>query len=252
MGEVWHYCHMSVHPNDQHPQIAGCSRRSSGNRAKVEHSTWWSAGSGKLTAVLLSAALFTSACALPASNAAGSGGQVANAPGAAAAAVGKSQQKPVDPLAPTLQVPVMRGAKKPQPSVKAGNGRFSAAVPVRYSDGVSISVDRVTPRVEKGKGPGVFPDRPYVALSFSIVNRSTHSIDLNQVVVATSYGSPARLASPVYEDSTARDFAGTLQPGGSASATYLFAVPTEKRSSVTTTVDFDDRHFAAKFNGAVG
>jgi len=249
---MWHYCQMSFHPNDQAPDSAGYAPRSSGQGFQVARSAWRAAGSGKLGAVVLAAALLTSACALPASNAAGPGGQAANAPTAAAAAVGKSPQKPLDPLAPTTHVPVVRGAKKPQPSINAGNGRFSAAAPVRYSDGVAISVDRVTPRVEKGNGPGVFPNRPYVALSFSIVNGSTHSIDLNQVVVATSYGSPARSASPVYEDSTARDFAGTLQPGGSATATYLFAVPTEKRSSVTTTVDFDDRHFAAKFNGAAG
>jgi hypothetical protein len=84
----------------------------------------------------------------------------------------------------------------------------------------------------------------------TVHNRSRHALDLNAVVVTTMYGSPARIAAPVYEDSSGSDFGGKLAAGRSASARYVFAIPSGQGDRVVTMVDFDDVHLAARFTGS--
>lgn len=158
--------------------------------------------------------------------------------------------KPVDPIAPPTYGPVLRHGKKPQPKVRAGKGGFAPTAPATYPDGVSIKVDRIKHGVEKGQGPGTFPGRANTVLSITLTNRSTRPIDVNQVVVTTMYGAPARIAAPVYEVAGVRDFAGSVQPGGSATATYAFAIPTKQAKKVVTIVDFDGVHVPAELAGA--
>ena len=158
--------------------------------------------------------------------------------------------KPPDPEAPSSYQPVTRNGKKPNPTIKAGNGDLSAAAEVRYSDGVLLRIDRLRQGVEQEQGAGAFPGRAYTAVSLSLHNRSSKVVDLTQVVVTATYGSPARLASAVYEDSAAQDFGSRVQPGGTASATYVFASPPDQLGKVGITVDFDGIHLAAKFSGA--
>jgi hypothetical protein len=155
---------------------------------------------------------------------------------------------PVDAIAPPAQ-PVIRKGPRPRPNVTANEGRFSAASPAKFADGVSLSVDRVVPGVEQGQGPGILHGVPNTAITLTLANHSAAAIDLTQVVVTTTYGSPPHVAQPVYGDTPAADFTGTVQPGGSASATYVFAIPAGQTKSAVTTVDFDDVHVAAKFTG---
>jgi hypothetical protein len=68
--------------------------------------------------------------------------------------------------------------------------------------------------------------------------------------VTLSYGDPPRLASPTYERGAA-DFAGTWATGQSATAVYVFSVPTEELRAVTLAVDFDADHSPAVFSGKV-
>ncbi len=131
-------------------------------------------------------------------------------------------------------------------------GRFTAASPVKYPDRVTVSVKSIKPGTEHGQGPGVVDGRSYVGLIVRIDNHSRAVVDLNQVVVTTTYGSPARIAAPVYEDPAAQDFSGAVAPGSQASANYYFAVPAQDRADVTTTVDIDAGHGAAVFRGSVG
>jgi hypothetical protein len=258
---------MSLHSNDLESAKTGGS--ASPVARKRLAGPGWRGGQGlQLASAVLGLALLASGCASPGSAAAGavSGAAASNAAqsvpseaavsGAAASNAAQSvpseAAKPLDPIAPSTYLPVARNGSKAKPLVKGIKGGFSKAAPVKYSDGVSLSILRITARVEKGKGPGVFPGRPYTAISLSLANGSSKVIDLNQVVVTTTYGSPARLAAPVYEDSEAKDFAGTVKPGASATATYMFAIPTNQKASVTTMVDFDNQHFAARFTGAAG
>ena len=197
--------------------------------------------------------LACSACALPDPNSAGAVSAAAAAqpdppqPGDPAAAAAK----PVDPIAPSSIPPVTRGDKQNRSRVKGAAGAFSAADPAKYSDGVALTVEGTRTGSESENGPGQFPGRSYTALSLTLDNRSAQPIDLNQVVVTATYGAPARIASPVYDDTSAQDFSGTVDAGGSSTATYLFAIPNEKKSNVVVTVDFDDTHLAATFSGGL-
>jgi hypothetical protein len=145
---------------------------------------------------------------------------------------------------------VTRNGKKPTPTIEARRGGLSQAAVVKYSDGVWLRIDRLRHGVEEARGPGAFPGRAYTAITMSLHNRSSRTIDLTQVVVTATYGSPARVASPVYEDSAARDFGTRVRRGGSDSATYVFALPPNQLGKVGITVDFDDVHVAARFEGA--
>lgn len=251
---------MSLHSNDLESAKTGGSE-SSGARKRLAGPGSRGGPALQLATAVLGLALLASGCASPGSAAAGAAASNAaqSVPSEAAVsraavsnAVPSEAAKPLDPIAPSTYLPVARNGSKAKPLVKGIKGGFSKAAPVKYADGVSLSILRITARVEKGKGPGVFPGRPYTAISLSLANGSSKVIDLNQVVVTTTYGSPARLAAPVYEDSEAKDFAGTVKPGASATATYMFAIPTNQKASVTTMVDFDNQHFAAGFTGAAG
>jgi hypothetical protein len=145
---------------------------------------------------------------------------------------------------------VARNGRKPNPTIRAENGGLSKGAVVKYSDGVWLRVDRVRHGVEQGQGPGAFPGRANTAITLSLHNRSSRTIDLTQAVVTATYGSPPRVASAVYEDSAARDFGTRVGAGGSASATYVFAIPRDQLGKVGITVDFDGLHVAAKFAGA--
>jgi hypothetical protein len=55
----------------------------------------------------------------------------------------------------------------------------------------------------------------------------------------------------VYEDPAAGDFSGTVAPSASATATYVFSVPTDAVRSVVAVVDFDGVHVAARLKGTM-
>ena len=143
-----------------------------------------------------------------------------------------------------------RDGKAAGPRVQAASGGLSATKPVRYPDGVAVTVERIRRGAETANGPGEFPGRRYTAVVLSLTSGSAAAIDLNQVVVTATYGTPSRIAAPVY-DGDAVDFSGTVPSGGTATATYLFAVPPLGTARVAVSVDFDGAHVAADFSGAV-
>jgi hypothetical protein len=252
-------CAMSVHPFGHAPVTLSSPPLTSGKlrRGRLRPSILLdecNRGMLRLVACMFGLVVLCAACASPAGSVA-AGAPPAAVPGAPSLEpVDPSAGpvvRPLDPEAPSSYVPVVRDGHSPRPTVKAGKGGFSPAAPVVYSDGVSVTVNRISHGVEKGQGPGVLPERPYTAIYLSFDNGSGQAIDLNQAVVTTTYGSPARIASPVYEDPAAQDFAGTVDPGNSISATYLFAIPPNERASVVVMVDFDAVHVAAEFTGGM-
>ncbi len=158
---------------------------------------------------------------------------------------------PIDPEAPERHQPVVRPGKATRPTMTAAIGRLASGASVRYPDGVSVTVDRITRTVEQGSGAGAFPGRPLTTLGLAMTNGSTQPLNLSQVVVTTAYGERPRTAAPVYGTADATDFAGTLAPGSTARATYVFAIPPGPAKKVSTWVDFDSTHDAASFTGAV-
>lgn len=169
--------------------------------------------------------------------------------GAAADAVGGGVAAPVDPAAPPTYRPVLRHGGRALARAAGNRGGFVPTAPVKYPDGVTVTVAKVARGVEQGQGPGVFHGRGHTALTVTLTNGSAQPIDLTQVVVTTTYGTPAQVAAPVYEDPAAQDFTGTVAPGATATATYEFAVPPAQARSAVTTVDFDDAHAPATLTG---
>lgn len=156
---------------------------------------------------------------------------------------------PADPAAPAVVKQVLRPGKPGRAKTSANRGGFTMTTPATFPDGVAVRVVKVTKSVEQGVGPGVFKGRPHTALTLSLTNGSPVPLDVAQVVVTTTYGSPPLVASPVYEDPNAADFTGTVAPGAVATATYVFAIPPAQARSAVTTVDFDNDHAAATFTG---
>lgn len=126
----------------------------------------------------------------------------------------------------------------------------SFAQALRYRDGVQVRVTSVAQGKSTGVGPGEFANSPRTTIKLTVTNGSDAALDLSQVVVSTLYGKPTRQAQPVYDEG-ATDLSGTLAPGKSASATYMFSVPQEGLDAVRTVVDLDGRHAPGTFSGSM-
>ncbi|WP_116287961.1 hypothetical protein [Parafrankia colletiae] len=116
---------------------------------------------------------------------------------------------------------------------------------------VAVSVTGIEPVRSQGEGPGQFTGQPAVAFTLALRNVSGRAVDLDAVNVTVSYGAGDLPAQP---DSgpAARPLAGALQPGQTASGVYVFLVPEEQRSRVTTVVSYDAAKPAVSFTGPVG
>jgi hypothetical protein len=211
-------------------------------------------GSGPITALVVTFVLLCSACGAGSIPAVPATDPTASPSRPAGDGSGRTEAEkvpsPPDPTAPSTYRPMTRQGKKANPTIRAGSGRLSRAATVKYSDGVLVRFDGLRHGVEQAEGTGAFPGRAHTAFTLSVLNRSPQTIDLTQVAVTATYGSPARIAQAVYDDSAVRDFGTRVPPGGSASATYAFAIPRDRLGSVGLTVDFDNRHAAARFAGA--
>jgi hypothetical protein len=156
--------------------------------------------------------------------------------------------RPADPVAPPTRKPVIRGGKAAHPSLSAAPVSFTQRA--SYADGVALQVTSIKHGAVSGQGPGVLSGQATSSLTVSLTNGSRKPVNLNQVVVTADYGRPARTASPIY-DQGARDFSGTVAAGKTATAVYVFAIPSTQLSHVIVNVDFDGSHHAATFTGSV-
>lgn len=156
-----------------------------------------------------------------------------------------------DPTAPPTYVPVRRSGKPARQRLPGNPGKLEPATIVSYDDGVKLRVKLAARHTEQGSGPGVFPGRALTVIRIALTNKSRDTVDLTQVVVTTTYGHPARIASPVYPDTATADFRSWVKPGGTATAQYAFAVADES-SPVTIIVDWDGTHAPAVFTGRAG
>lgn len=209
--------------------------------------------------MLAAAVLFGLAGCAPASSST-TGVAATPVPAASTARAMQGPQQLDDPptgtVAPPLPNPVTTVRKVPRtgqpgkPMVTAPAAPFGS--PAVYSDGLQLRIVKATKALEKGHGPGVMAGRGYVRFELELRNGTAGTINLNQVVLTTYYGSTKQLAAPVYtEGTTTRDFGGTVAPGASTTASYAFAVPAGSLSNVTMVVDFDGVHSSAVYRGAV-
>ena len=151
-----------------------------------------------------------------------------------------------DPLAPGKIRPVLRDGKRPHPTVTAAPATFKGVV--SYDDGVSLKVSDIRHGRVTDEGPGVVKG-PTTTFSLALTNGSSRALQLNSVVVTAVYGTPRRIARPIYLDQS-QDFAGTTRPGQTAKAVYTFGISVPHSAHVTIHVDFDAVHTAAVFTGS--
>lgn len=154
---------------------------------------------------------------------------------------------PAAPLAGKAE-PVIRDGKRPHPTLVARSVSFTQHA--TFADGVSLEVNKIRHGVKSAQGPRTFSGLPTTAVMLTFVNGSKSAINLNQVVVQMTYGTPARVALAVYGNG-ASDFSGTVAAGKTDRATYIFSIPTNDLPAATMSADFDAVHRAASFTGSV-
>lgn len=209
----------------------------------------------------LAAALTGLALAAAGLSGCGNSGQASAATAGASSTSSTPTETPETETTPTTVAPplpqpvtsvakVKRAGQPTSPSVSAPGAKFNA--PVSYPDGVTLKITKAEKGVETGHGPGVMAGRQYVRFTVKLTNGSAKAINLNAVVVTTTYGASHQLAAPVYTQTAGTaDFFGTLEPGASTSAKYAFAVPVKDLGRVAMVVDFDGLHTSATYSGAV-
>lgn len=163
---------------------------------------------------------------------------------------GAATAKPKDPLAPKKIRQVKRAGKAPHPTAKVKGGVKKFSQDAIYTDGLKLTITKMTQGKMTGQGPGVYPGRPVTDFYLKLTNGTKQSLELGVVVLTVTYGSPARLAHAVYTP-TSHDFAGVVKAGASTRAVYGFSVPAADRGDVTMTVDIDGQHHVATFAGTV-
>ncbi len=119
-----------------------------------------------------------------------------------------------------------------------------------YPDGLKVRIVKISQGTITAQGPGELTGRPKTTFTIEMTNGTSKPINLTQVVVSASYGTPPLQAPPVYDSGTT-DFATVLAPGKATSTGYTFSIPVDQLGSVTVWVDFDGTHTAAVFAGSV-
>jgi hypothetical protein len=150
--------------------------------------------------------------------------------------------------APAASIVAREGVPESARTVQVSAADFAA--PASWSDGATLQVTDARQQVTSGRGPGELAGQPQTMFSLELVNGSRAALDLNAVVVQAVYGADRTQASPLYDNETV-DFAGTLAPGGTATAVYSFAIPDDQLGNVVLSVDVDGYRFPAVFSGAV-
>lgn len=163
---------------------------------------------------------------------------------------GASTATPSDPLASPSVTAVRRGAGPARPTIAVTGGAKPFTQPIKYADGLRLTITRMTQGTVTGQGPGVVAGRSVTDFHVTLTNGTKKPLLFDAVVVTVRYGSPARLAHLVY-DKNSVDFASTVRPGRSGTAVYGFSVPTTALRNVTMTVDLDGLHQLATFKGNV-
>jgi len=158
---------------------------------------------------------------------------------------------PPDPKAPAKVEPVQRSGSSTG-STKRVTGRSATfSKPVRWRDGVKLQVVDIKQGVTNGVGPGASQGAPMTTFELKLSNGSTKPLDASSVVLTTIYGGKSKLvAQPVYGQAGASDFSGTLAPGKSTTATYVYSIPAKQRGAVSLSVDLDGRHALVSFTGS--
>ena len=165
------------------------------------------------------------------------------------------------PLRSTLATPAAPVTpRRDAPSTTGGVTRTVPAIPVRtkppvalgrraqVSATVALEIASVRAVQAQARLPGEISG-PGVAVTVAVVNHSSRAVNVADTVVTLTDSSQAPGGS--VSDLRARPRAGRLAAGRTGRGTYLFTVPTSRRSPVTVTVTLTGQSPVVQFVGAV-
>lgn len=106
---------------------------------------------------------------------------------------------------------------------------------VKTPGGLTAKVASVESYTATATRPGEVSG-PAVKVTLTLVNSTGSDFALSTATVNAYYGSASTPADPVQGDASAKPFSGTLKPGASATAVYVFTVPAADAGDVTLTL----------------
>lgn len=130
---------------------------------------------------------------------------------------------------------------------KAGSGKLDAryggvvastaevSQNVKTPGGLTATVTSVEAYTATATRPGEVSG-PAVKVTLKLVNDTGSDFAVSTATVNAYYGSASTPADPVQGDSAAKPFTGTLKPGATATAVYVFTVPSADSGDVTLTL----------------
>lgn len=206
----------------------------------------------RAAAVLVVSGLLMTACSgsshHSASARSGASSAAAAAPASSGSAGSSSAAPTLGPAGPSASGASAGGSSRHKRVLTAPPAPFSSEA--RYPDGIGLRILGVTQQTITATGPGAMTGKPKTTFDIEFANHSRSAVNLNEVVVEVTYGSPSHSAAPVY-DPTVQDFAGTVAAGKTVRTEYAFSIPTADLNHVRMTVRFNQLHAAATFVGAV-
>jgi hypothetical protein len=121
--------------------------------------------------------------------------------------------------------------------------------PAQTETGVRVTLRSWEPVTIKSGAPGEIGG-PGVAITVRVVNGSTSSLDLSNVVADLQYGDQRTPA--IRSDRSPTDaFSGILDPGDRATATYAFRIDADDRDKVTLLVSLNPEVPLVVFEGSL-
>lgn len=121
--------------------------------------------------------------------------------------------------------------------VRATSDPHPFDAPAEVTSGVSATIGALTAVTGVASGVGE-SGGPAVRFEATITNDTDAAIDLQNVRMLVDFGPDSSPASELTGGPDIVAFPATLEPGASATAAYVFAIPAESRSDVRITVDY--------------
>jgi hypothetical protein len=193
----------------------------------------------------------------------GGGGTSPSAAGADTTPAGTSPVDPAAPsgapaqqsAAPTSVAPEVPTPTPTGPTSDADQGpvelpAVALDAPAPVGNGVVATLPRIESIQASATGPGNIAG-PALRVTVQVTNGTDQPVALGGVATNLYLGPDRTPASPV-DDPSQAPFTGSVAPGASATAVYVFSVPADARSAVTVEVGYQAGAPLLQFTGPVG
>lgn len=119
-----------------------------------------------------------------------------------------------------------------------------------FGNGITARVAKVRAVNAEASGAGEISG-PAVAVTIELENGTAKKLDLGTVNVQMVYGDDDTPALPVFGDSRADSFSGSLKPDATKKGVYIFTVPKDARGDATITVSYEGSSPIVAFQGSL-